>query len=250
MRLFKTITLSLAILTVASIALQAAPTTLFEDKFDRGGQTQTAAKNGWVHDAGTADDYGVLAIGRNGRSIFGIMGRWSHPLNGKPVADGKVTVSAYLDPAPYDFSTPCYGEVRLSLTNAPATSWEDKETWSGYGPTLFFSSETKKVWLRQPAGAGNAESKRVEVPGKPNFGTFIMVIDTSTGLADAYYKSIEPANKLISGFDMKGKQTLAEFKTNIQKCANIFWWDQLKIGPATNGQMNNLSITTEAKEAK
>jgi hypothetical protein len=70
--------------------------------------------------------------------------------------------------------------------------------------------------LQRAALDGGASSTAVAVSGA-NAGNanFSMVIDVTTGLADAYFGSPETGTPLVTDFDLKGTSSLATWKTNL-----------------------------------
>jgi hypothetical protein len=48
-----------------------------------------------------------------------------------------------------------------------------------------------------------------------------MVIDVTTGLADGYFGTPETGTLLIDNFDLKGSQTLSQFKTDLYSNVNV-----------------------------
>jgi hypothetical protein len=254
-------------------AFASAGTSLFQDDFaDKTGQIMVdgSSTSGYAvnHDAGGNGMLGPLYNGRaKGLTVAGWVGT-VQPMKAMDSTAGKLTVRAYIAPTTTDGGNVGTGTLWLCSkpitdSSAGAPSWNAR--WPLYGPGMSFSNEPGgwKFWLSAPTAAGHsgdafAESPHAPVtdsawpsaadPGQhPAAGYFKMAIDLDTGLADGFYVSTDGhEKKLISGFDMKGSWTAAEFRTRLATYLYIVLHSE-STKQWNNGAFDEISVTVERK---
>jgi hypothetical protein len=90
------------------------------------------------------------------------------------------------------------------------------------------------------AGQGSSNSRAILGVTHGN-AVFSMVIDVTTGLADGYFGSPETGTLLIKDFDLKGTQTLSQFRADLLSNS--------KIGVRSNqGLFDNITVATVSPE--
>jgi hypothetical protein len=160
--------------------------------------------NGWgiIQDQGTG----------TGPMLFAISG-WTHalttPFSGN---ETQIVVQALI--------LTQAGSSSAGLYSQNFSAFNGTGNWAGFGPQMTFSGGIFS--LKQSGNAGGASSVTVPVanvtPGNANFS---MVIDVTTGLADGYFGTPETGTLLIDNFDLKGSQTLSQFKTDLYSNVNV-----------------------------
>ena len=108
--------------------------------------------------------------------------------------------------------------------------------WSGTGPVMTFSGGNFSLMRSVNAGQGSSSAVAVQGASAGN-ANFSMVIDMTTGLANGYFGSPETGTLLISGFDLKGTQSLSQFRTDMANNYNF--------GVFSNqGLFDNIAVTS------
>ena len=214
MKLSYKILVTFSVLAVFVIGVPCLATTLYSEDFEGspgGGEAMNTL--GWTY--GIAGANGSVWFGRNGTRVS-IGGQFlSHPMDAAPNGNEILSISGDIDVA---WSTAGDNHSAVGISDIDAASGDASwfggtpDVYPGIGAMLWRPSgaETKLVvWRPLTLGGGFAEAV---VPGAPELGTVKIELNTATGLADGYFDGV----KLITGFDMTGSLTAAQFSTEIQ----------------------------------
>jgi hypothetical protein len=191
---------------------------------------ETAGWSGSYATIGGGPSWGnIMDQGTGTGLMLTVISGWTHNLT-LPISTNatKIVVKSLMFPQAGIASVGLYSG---NFNTSP--SWNG-DGWSGTGPTMNFSGGNFS--LTRSVNAGQGSSAAVAVPGVvPGSANFSMVIDVTTGLADGYFGSPETGTLLVSGFDLKGTQTLSQFQSDL--LANS------KIGVKSNqGLFDSLSV--------
>jgi hypothetical protein len=204
--------------------------TVYQQDFGSYTSPTSAEAGGWSGSYATiggSPGWGSIEnMGTTTGNLLWVISGWTHgltsPLN--PYAT-KIVVKSLIWPQVNFASVGLFsGDFNTSPT------WNGAG-WSGTGPTMTFSGGNFSLTRSVNAGQGSSNSRAIlgVTPGNANFS---MVIDVETGLADGYYGS----TLLINDFDLKGTQTLSQFRADL--LANT------KIGVLSNqGLFDNIEVS-------
>jgi hypothetical protein len=191
---------------------------------------ETAGWSGSYATIGGGSSWGNIIDQGTGTGLtLTVISGWTHNLTtGFTGNETQITVQALMFPQVGSASVGLYSG---NFNTSP--SWNG-DGWSGTGPTMTLSGGNFS--LTRSVNAGQGSSATVAAPafsaGNANFS---MVIDVTTGLADGYFGSPETGTLLVNDFDLKGSQTLSQFRTDL--LANS------KIGVKSNqGVFDNLTV--------
>jgi hypothetical protein len=228
--LHKTV-LGLVLGLFTSLAAQAG--VLYQQDFSSYSSGTSAEAVGWSGSYATiGGDSGwgsIIDQGVGTGPMLTVTSGWTHNLTtGFTGNETQITVQALMFP---QWGVASVGLYSANFNTSP--SWNGAG-WVGTGPTMMIHDG--QFSLLSSVNAGHGSSAPVAAPafsaGNANFS---MVIDVTTGLADGYFGSPGAGTLLINDFDLKGSQSLSQFRTDL--------FANSKIGVRANqGLFDNITV--------
>ncbi|MFZ4683399.1 MAG: PEP-CTERM sorting domain-containing protein [Terrimicrobiaceae bacterium] len=204
--------LGLALSLFTSLAAHSA--ILYQQDFSSYPNVTSASTVGWSYSTTYGNDtWGIIqdqGTG-SGNMLFAING-WTHALT-TPFSGNETQIVVQ------SLIFPQVGSASAGLFSQNFSAFNGTANWAGFGPQMTFSGGNFS--LQQSGNAGGASSVSVAVSGVTvQNAIFSMVIDVTTGLANGYFGS-PSGTLLVSGFDLKGSQTLSQFQTDLYANGNF-----------------------------
>ena len=233
-----TIRKTMQVLAMSLLATSASHAAiLYQQDFSSYSSPTSAEAGGWSGSYATiggGPSWGSIEnMGTTTGNLLWVISGWTHNLTtGFTGNETQITVQALMFP---QVGVASVGLYSGNFNTSP--SWNG-DGWSGTGPTMNFSGGNFSLTRSVNAGQGSSNSRAILGVTHGN-AVFSMVIDVTTGLADGYFGSPETGTLLINDFDLKGSQTLSQFRTDL--LANS------KIGVRSNqGVFDNITVATVA----
>jgi hypothetical protein len=215
-RTIKLAILGLGLGLLTSVSAQADATLYQQDFSAYSGSITDPASVGWQYPWN--DGFNIQDQGTGTGMCLWHIGGFSHALT-SPLSTNatKIVVKALLWP---QWGSATAGLTSTGFNNFGSGSGAYTATWYGFGPRLQFSGGNLSI-----LGGGNEggdASAAVAVSGaSAGNANFSLVIDVTTGLANAYFGSPETGTLLISGFDLKGASDLTTWQANVRSMNNF-----------------------------
>jgi hypothetical protein len=217
--------------SVLTLTANATVTVNYQQDFSSYSGVVNASTVGWSYSTTYGDNgWGIIQDQGTGTGpmLFAISG-WTHNMTTDFTGnETQITVQSLIWTQA--------GSSSAGLYSQDFSAFNGTANWAGFGPRMNFSGGNFS--LTQSGLAGGASSSAVAVSGV-NVGNanFSMVIDMTTGLANGYFGSPETGTLLISGFDLKGTQSLSQFQTGMR--------DNYNFGVYSNqGLFDNIAVTS------
>jgi hypothetical protein len=203
-----------------SVSEIAQSSTVYQQDFrSYSGLITTPASVGWQFPWN--DGFQITDQGTGTGMCLWHIGGFSHALTSPINANAsKIVVKSLLWP---QTGSATAGLTSTGFNNFGSGSGAYTDAWYGYGPRLQFSGGNLSI-LRGGSEGGDASTAVAVSGATAGNADFSLVIDVTTGLADAYFGSPETGTLLINDYDLKGPSDLATWQANVRSMSNFVVW--------------------------